>query len=64
MIARKFVFLSGKLSDSDFFSSGQKKGYVKANGLVDTANRTSVSDQQLTWAQLYEKRMRRFNGSM
>jgi hypothetical protein len=34
---------------------------VKANGLVDTADRTSVSDQQLSWAQEYEKRMRRFN---
>jgi hypothetical protein len=34
---------------------------VKANGLVDTADRTSASDQQLSWAQEYEKRMRRFN---
>jgi len=34
---------------------------VKANGLVGTAKRTSVSEQQLTWAQEYEKRMRRFN---
>jgi len=34
---------------------------VKANGLVDTADRTSASDQQLSWAHLYEKRMRRFN---
>jgi hypothetical protein len=34
---------------------------VKANGLVDTAHRTSASDQQVSWAQSYEKRMRRFN---
>jgi hypothetical protein len=34
---------------------------VKANGLVDAAKRTSVSDQQPSWAQSYEKRMRRFN---
>jgi hypothetical protein len=34
---------------------------VKANGLVDTADRTSTTDQQLSWAQSYEKRMRRFN---
>jgi hypothetical protein len=34
---------------------------VKANGLVDTADRTSATDQQLSWAQSYEKRMRRFN---
>jgi hypothetical protein len=34
---------------------------VKANGLVDTADRTSASDQQLSWAHLYEKRMRKFN---
>jgi hypothetical protein len=34
---------------------------VKANGLVETADRTSVSNQQIRWAQLYEKRMRRFN---
>jgi hypothetical protein len=34
---------------------------VKTNGLVGTPNRTPVSDQQLSWAQLYERRMRRFN---
>jgi hypothetical protein len=34
---------------------------VKANGLVDTADRTSASDQQVSWAQSYEKQMRRFN---
>jgi len=34
---------------------------VKANGLVHTADRTSASDQQLSWAHLYEKRMRKFN---
>jgi len=34
---------------------------VKANGLVDTADRTSASDRQLSWAHLYEKRMRKFN---
>jgi hypothetical protein len=34
---------------------------VKADESVDAANRTSVSDQQFSWAQLYEKRMRRFN---
>jgi hypothetical protein len=34
---------------------------VKANGLVDTADRTSAGDQQVSWMQSYEKRMRRFN---
>jgi hypothetical protein len=34
---------------------------VKTNGLVCTAKRASASEQQLTWAQEYEKRMRRFN---
>jgi hypothetical protein len=34
---------------------------VKTNGLVDTADRTSASDRQLSWAHLYEKRMRKFN---
>jgi hypothetical protein len=31
------------------------------NGLVCTVKRTSVSNQQLRWAQLYEKRVHRFN---
>jgi hypothetical protein len=34
---------------------------VKANGLVGTADRTSASNQQVSWAQSYEKQMRRFN---
>ncbi len=34
---------------------------MKTNGLVCTVKRTSASDQQLSWAQEYEKRMRRFN---
>jgi hypothetical protein len=32
---------------------------VKANG--DTADRTSATNQQVSWAQSYEKRMRKFN---
>jgi hypothetical protein len=34
---------------------------VKINGLVCAAKRTSAIEQQLSWAQEYEKRMRRFN---
>jgi hypothetical protein len=34
---------------------------VKTNGLVCAAKRTSAIEQQLSWAQEYEKRMRRFN---
>jgi hypothetical protein len=34
---------------------------VKTNGLVCTAKRTSAIEQRLSWAQEYEKRMRKFN---
>jgi len=34
---------------------------VKANGLLHAADGTSASDQQVSWAQSYEKRMRKFN---
>jgi hypothetical protein len=34
---------------------------VKTKGLVCTAKRTSAIEQQLSWAQEYEKRMRKFN---
>jgi hypothetical protein len=58
----KFVFLSRKHWGCVSFSFGLKKVVrVKANGLVDLAYRTSAADQQVSWAQFYEKRMRRFN---
>jgi hypothetical protein len=41
--------------------SALKKWYVKTKGLVCTAKRTSAIEQQLGWAQEYEKRMRKFN---
>ena len=61
MSGDKFVFLSGKISACDSISSGLNFWPVKANGLVGTANRTLESDQQLSWAHAYERRMRRFN---
>jgi hypothetical protein len=61
MTPEKFVFLLGKLSGCDSISSGLKFWSVKANGLLGTANRTLESDQQLSWAHAYKRRMRRFN---
>ena len=61
MSGDKFVFLLGELSACDSLSSGLKFWSVKVNGLVGTANRTLESDQQLSWAHAYERRMRRFN---
>ncbi len=43
------------------FSYRAENNGVKTNGLVCTVKRTSVSNQPLSWAQLYEKRKRRFN---
>jgi hypothetical protein len=34
---------------------------VKTKGWVCTAKRASAIEQQLSWAQEYEKRMRKFN---
>jgi hypothetical protein len=34
---------------------------VKTEGLVCTAKRTSTIEQQLSWAQEYGRRMRKFN---
>jgi hypothetical protein len=34
---------------------------VKANGLVDAVRRASAKGREISWAQAYESRMRRFN---
>ena len=61
MSGDKFVFLLEKICTCDSISPGLKFWSVKANGLVGTGNRTLESDQQLSWAHAYERRMRRFN---
>jgi hypothetical protein len=57
----KFVFLSGGISACDSIPAGLTWCPVKANGLVGTANRTPENNQQLSWADAYQRRMRRFN---
>ncbi|MBV8417853.1 MAG: hypothetical protein JO251_21870 [Verrucomicrobia bacterium] len=34
---------------------------MKANGLMRSARRTPVSGRKISWAQVYDRRMRRFN---
>ena len=37
------------------------KNYVKAHGWIDAPRLIPVRDGEISWAQAYERRMRRFN---